>query len=109
MNQHTRTVIFTTAGLLLLAGAILHFTQWFYAPYLFAVGAAGIAVSYFTLPTQEMDFRQKRLHRYNIIAGLLMILSSGLMFSERKEWVLCLTIAAIMQVYAAFVSPSKDK
>lgn len=37
------------AGLLILAGAVLFLTKWFLAPYLFAVGAAGMAVCFLTL------------------------------------------------------------
>lgn len=107
MNSRTRTIIFNLAALAVLAGATLQLIHWMFAPYLFAGGAAGIAVCYLTLPTKEFDFRERRLHRYNIFAGLLMILASGMMFSDRKEWVLCLTIAAILQLYTAFVSPKK--
>ena len=96
------------AGLLILAGAVLFLTKWFLAPYLFAVGAAGVAVSYLTMPTKEMDFRRRRLHRYNIFAGLLCIFASALMFSGRKEWVICLTISALLQLYTAFVAPKKE-
>jgi len=109
MNQQTRTIVFYIAAILVLAGAFLHFYQWMFAPYLFAVGAAGLAVSYFTLSTKDMDFRTKRLHNFNVIAGILMILASGLMFANKKEWVLCLTIAALLQLYSAFVTPRKKE
>ena len=59
------------AGLLILAGAVLFLTKWFLAPYLFAVGAAGMAVCFLTLPTKDMEFRERRLHRFNIIASVL--------------------------------------
>ena len=108
MNQKARTIIFNIAGLLILAGAVSFLTKWFLAPYLFAVGAAGIAVSYLTMPTQDMNFRRRRLHRYNIFAGLLCIFASALMFSGRKEWMICLTISALLQLYTAFVTPKKE-
>ena len=54
MNQKARTIIFNMAGLLILAGAVLFLTKWFLAPYLFAVGAAGMAVCFLTLPTKDM-------------------------------------------------------
>lgn len=107
MNQKVRTILFNIAAVLVLAGAGLYLTQWVLAPYLFAVGAAGIAVSYLTLPVRDLDFRRRRLHRFNVFAGLLMIIASGLMFSHRTEWVLCLTISAILQVYTAFVTPKE--
>ena len=58
MNQQIRSIIFGVAGLLVLAGAILFLTHWAVAPYLFAVGAAGIAVCYLTLPVKDLDFRR---------------------------------------------------
>ena len=107
MNQQIRSIIFGVAGLLVLAGAILFLTHWAVAPYLFAVGAAGIAVCYLTLPVKDLDFRRRRLHRFNVFAGLLMIVSSGFMFNNRTEWILCLSVAAILQVYTAFVTPKE--
>lgn len=109
MNQRTRPIIFNISGLLVLAGAILYLTQWMFAPYLFAAGAAGIAICYLTTSTKEMDFRNRRLHRSNVIAGILMICASGFMFKHRTEWILCLTISAILQLYTAFVSSKKQK
>ncbi len=109
MNENTRTTIYYLAAICLLIGAILHFIGWFFAPYLFAIGAAGLSVCYITYPTLDMNFRQKRLHRNNIFAGLLMILSSGLMFADRKEWIPCLTIAAVLQIYSAFATPNKKE
>ena len=73
MNEKARTIVFNISALLLLAGAGLYLALPVAAPYLFAVGAAGIAVSYLTMPTQDMNFRRRRLHRYNIFAGLLCI------------------------------------
>ena len=63
MNQQIRSIIFGVAGLLVLAGAVLFLTHWAVAPYLFAAGAAGIAVCYLTLPVKDLDFRRRRLHR----------------------------------------------
>ena len=102
-----KSIIFIITGLLLLAGAILYFPYPGIAPYLFAVGTAGIAIHYLTIPVTNLDFRGRRLHRFNIIASLLMIVASGLMFNERKEWILCLSIAAILQLYTAFVTPKQ--
>ena len=56
---------------------------------------------------KELDFRRRRLHRFNVFAGLLMIVSSGFMFNNRTEWILCLSVAAILQVYTAFVTPKE--
>ncbi len=107
MNPQLRTLIFNFSALLVLAGAVLFLTNIHIAPYLFAVGAAGIAICHFTLPTKNMDFRRRRLHIFNVIASLLMIVSSSFMFMNRNEWILCLSIAALLQVYTAFVMPKE--
>lgn len=109
MNNRFRTILFDVAASLVLLGATLYVSDSHIAPYLFAVGAAGVCVCYLTLPVKNLNFRQKRLHRFNVLAGLLMICASGLMFDGRKEWIICLCIAAILQVYTAFVSGDKKK
>ena len=103
-----RTILFAVSACLVLAGAVLYLTQWQVAPYLFAVGAAGIAVNYLTTPVGDLDFRSRRLHRFNVMAGFLMVVASGFQFNGRKEWVICLFIAAILQLYTAFASPKKE-
>lgn len=103
-----RTILFVVSACLVLAGAALYLTQWTVAPYLFAVGAAGIAVNYLTTPVGDLDFRGRRLHRFNVMAGFLMVVASGFQFNGRKEWIICLLIAAILQLYTAFVSPKKE-
>ena len=62
MNEKARTIVFNISALLLLAGAGLYLALPVAAPYLFAVGAAGITVCYLTMPTKDMDFRGRRLH-----------------------------------------------
>lgn len=109
MNTQSRTIIYAISALMLLAGAILYHFQLYIAPYLFALGAAGITVCYLTISVKQMPFRQKRLHKYNVMAGLLTVFASALMFADRKEWLICLTIAAIFQLYTAFVTPKETQ
>lgn len=108
MNQHVRTSIYNFSAIMVVISAALYLTHWIYAPYLFALGTAGVTISYLTTPYRQLDFRRRRLHRLNIIAGVLMIAASSLMFKHRTEWILCLSIAAFLQLYTAFVTP-KDK
>lgn len=107
MNKQIRTTIYNFSEILVLTGTILYLTQWIYAPYVFAFGSAGICLSYLTAPYQVLDFRRRRLHRFNIFAGILMLASSAFMFKHRTEWILCLSIAALLQVYTAFVTPKE--
>lgn len=108
MNTQIRTIIYCVSAILVVVGAFLHFYTWEPAPYLFAVGAAGIAVCYMTISPKNMPFRKRRLNTFNVIAGLLLIVASGMMFAEQKEWVICLTISALLQLYTAFVTPKEE-
>lgn len=108
MNPQTRVTVYNFSAILVLASTVLFLTKWMYAPYLFALGTAGIAVCYLTAPYKQLDFRRRRLHRFNIIAGILMILASAFMFKNRTEWILCLSISAMLQLYTAFVTPKNN-
>jgi TRAP-type uncharacterized transport system fused permease subunit len=105
MNRPIRTILFHFSGLFLLAGAALYLTQLHLASYLFAMGAAGVAVCHLTAPVKHLSVRLRRLQTFNVIAGLLMVVASVFMFRQQNEWILCLTIAAVLQLYTAFVAP----
>ena len=84
-------------------------SKFSYSPFSkFAVGAAGYTLVQLTIRNTDMNFRQKRLHRFNIFSGMLCIAASALMFNDRKEWLVCLTIAVILQLYTAFVMPKAE-
>jgi hypothetical protein len=103
MDQRIRTLVFKCSAILLLAGAAFYITNIFFAPYLFAAGAAGIALCHLTTPVKHLETRLRRLQTFHVIAGLLMLVASVYMFKRQNEWILCLTIAAILQLYATFV------
>lgn len=107
MNTKIRTIVFNIAAVLLIIGAMLYMKLPTVAAYIFSVGSAGLAVCYLTFPTKDLTIREKRLHRFNILAALLCVFASSLMFMNRKEWIICVAIAAIFQLYSAFVTPKK--
>ena len=109
MNQQIRNYIFMISGTLVLTGAMLFITHWIYAPYVFAIGAAGVAVCFMTVQYKNLGFRRRRLHRINVMAGVSIVASSVLMFKERMEWVVFLFIAALLILYTSFVSPRADE
>ena len=109
MNRQIRNYIFMFSAILTLAGAALFITDRVYAPYVFAIGAAGIAVCFMTAPYKDIGFRRRRLHRMNVMAGVSMVASSVMMFKERMEWVVFLLISSILILYTSLVSPRKDE
>jgi hypothetical protein len=107
MSQQIRTLLFNFSALLVLLGATLFATKFFFAPYLFAVGSAGIAICQLTTPVKDMDYRRRRLQIFNVIAGLLLVVASSFMFMDRNEWILCVAIAALLLLYTSFVTPGE--
>ncbi|MDR2472770.1 MAG: hypothetical protein LBD53_04285 [Tannerella sp.] len=98
MNKQRDFFLYLSATLVLL-GAVLYLSHWFYVPYIFAVGAAGVALVFLTTPTANLDFRQKRLHRINVFAGISLVASSVFMFRGETSWVVFLLIAALLMFY----------
>ncbi|MGL5894544.1 MAG: hypothetical protein ACRCZM_08020 [Bacteroidales bacterium] len=82
--------------------------KWEATPYIFAVGAAGVAVSHLTNKYKGTNLRKKRLHGTLGLAGLILVLSSYFMFKGMSEWIICLLISAVLHLYVSFVMPSDN-
>ena len=105
MNNKTRNTIFLLSAICVLIAAALYITGWFAVPYIFALGAAGIAVCRLTFRYEGTNFRLKRLYRMETLSALLLVAASYFMFKTRTEWILLLTVAAILQLYTAILIP----
>lgn len=103
MNEKLKNYLFyLCAGALVLA-ALLYSTNWKYATYLYAVASAGVALYYMTTPYRGENKRIRRLHGYLVFAGLLLVASSWFMFKGRQEWLICLLLSAVFQLYVVVV------
>jgi Ca2+/Na+ antiporter len=91
-----------------LAGAVFYLSHQIYAPYLFALGAVGITICYMTAPYKTLSYRMRRLSRMNVFAGIVMIAASVFMFKQQMEWVVCLLVSAMLQLYTSFVMKDKE-
>lgn len=95
-------------AVLTLVGAMLQITRWEFSPYLYILGAFLFAY------TQVMDRYEgknliiRRLRRQQILGAALLVFAGVLMLvTHNNEWVLCLTIAAIIELYTAFRIPNE--
>jgi TRAP-type uncharacterized transport system fused permease subunit len=104
-----RNYFFILSGFLLLVGAIAYLPHWYYAPYLYAIGAAGVTVSFMTAQYHGLNFRERRLHRINVIASVMIVISSFFMFRAHNGWVVFLLIAALLMLYTSFIKTEKKK
>ena len=94
---------------MLLAGAMLQITRWELSPYIYTVGAVLFAYVQVMMGRYEgKNLIIRRLRRQQIIGAALLVFAGVLMFtSKRNEWIVCLTIAAVLQLYTAYRIPSE--
>ena len=95
-------------AVLLLVGAILQITRWELSPILYTIGAVMFAYVQVMSRYEGKNLVVRRLRRQQILGAVLLVFAGVLMFITRhNEWVLCLTVAAILELYTAFRIPSE--
>ncbi len=107
-------IIATAGGILLLAGAALQITRWVAAPYIYMAGALMFGyVQVAEARYEGQNFIIRRLRRQQVFGAVALVIAGVLMFTmHRNEWVVCLCIAAVFELYTAFRLPQeleKDK
>ena len=108
MNK-TYSLIQMVGAVLLLVGAMLQITHWALSPYIYTLGAVLFAYVQVVMSRYEgKNLIIRRLRRQQIIGAALLVFAGVLMFtSKRNEWIVCLTIAAVPQLYTAYRIPSE--
>ena len=97
-----------TGAVLLLVGAMLQITRWELSPVIYTIGAVMFAYVQVMSRYGGKNLVIRRLRRQQILGAVLLVFAGVLMFVTRhNEWVLCLTIAAILELYTAFRIPSE--
>jgi hypothetical protein len=109
MKQIIPALLFVGA-VLVLVGAAVYITGWIYAPYIYTVGACMVALAQISSPSPVKTFAVKRLWRQQIIGALLLIVAGAFMLTTHgNEWIVCMTIAALIELYTAIRIPQEEK
>ena len=102
------TVVQVVGAVLLLVGAMLQITRWELSPYIYKVGAVMFAYVQVMSRYEGQNLIVRRLRRQQVLGAVLLVFAGVLMFVTRhNEWVLCLSAAAVLQLYTAFRIPSE--
>lgn len=102
------TVIQMVGALLLLVGAMLQITRWEGASYIYTLGAVMFSYVQVMNRYEGKNLIVRRLSRQQILGAMLLVIAGVLMFVTRhNEWILCLTIAAVLELYTAFRIPAE--
>ena len=115
MSQLTKiqNLIFQLGGILLIVGAALYMAVPHVAFYIFAVGVLAFGCMQMLQRYEGGNFIIRRLRRQQLL-GVLSLLASGCCmfmqtfrvgFAIRNEWVVFLTIGAILELWTAFRIP----
>ena len=104
----TYQIIQGVGAVLLLVGAMLQITHSDYSPIIYTIGAVLFAYAQVMCRYEGKNLIIRRLRRQQILASVLFVFTGVLMFvTKHNEWILCLTIAAILELYTAFRIPSE--
>ena len=104
------SAIATVGAVALLLGAALQITQLAWAPYLYLIGAIMFAYVHVMSGYEGKNIIIRRLRRQQIIGATLLVVAGVMMILwKRNEWVVCLTIAAVLEMYTAFRIPQEEE
>ena len=104
------SAIATVGAVALLLGAALQITQLAWAPYLYLIGAIMFAYVQVMNGYEGKNIIIGRLRRQQIIGATLLVVAGVMMILwKRNEWVVCLTIAAVLEMYTAFRIPQEEE
>ena len=104
------SAIATVGAVALLLGAALQITQLAWAPYLYLIGAIMFAYVQVMSGFEGKNIIIRRLRRLQIIGATLLVVAGVMMILwKRNEWVVCLTIAAVLEMYTVFRIPQEEE
>ena len=97
-----------TGAVMALVGAALQITRWEFSPYIYIVGAVLFAYTQVMDRYDGKNLIVRRLRRQQILGAVLLVFAGVLMLvTHNNEWILCLTVAAILELYTAFRIPNE--
>ena len=100
--------IYILGGILLVAGAALYITRWAWVPYMYITGSFMFAAMQMLDRYTGKNFILLRLRRQQILGAIALMLAGVLMFAcKHNEWILCLLVGCIFELYTAFRIPQE--
>lgn len=101
--------LFVVGAVMALAGAVVYVTGWIYAPYIYTIGAGFVALAQINTPPKVKSRNLKRLRIQQIFGAIALVLTGAFMLTTHgNEWIACLSIAAILELYTAFRIPQEE-
>lgn len=104
-------IIAVAGAVVLFVGLILQFVKFEYAPYIYIVGALMFGwIQAKTGRNFGKNIVLRRLKRQQLIGAMLLVIAGVMMIVwHHNEWILCLSVAAVLELYTAYRIPYEEK
>ena len=107
--KHFLPACFVVGAIMVLFGALVYVTGWELTPYIYTVGATLVALAQINSPSSSRRVAVKRLRRQQMFGALVLVLTGAFMlFTHGNEWIVSLTVAAILELYTAIRIPQEE-
>ena len=103
---------FAVGAVMSLAGAVSYITKWPLAPYIFMVGSLLVAVAQIFSKSayDSVNIRRLRRRRQQVLGALLLVATGPLMiFMHGNEWIVTLTLAAVIELFTSIRLPQEEE
>ena len=98
--------IYILGGILLVAGAALYITRWAWVPYMYITGSFMFAAMQMLDRYTGKNLVLRRLRRQQLLGAIALMLAGVLMLAcKHNEWILCLLVGCLVELYTAFRIP----
>lgn len=109
MNKSFLSALTATGAVMLLTGAAVYITGWPLSPYVYTIGAILFASARWLTP-HGVNTNIRRLRRQQDLGALLLVAAGVCMLLTRgNEWIVCLTLAAVIELYTSFRIPQEER
>lgn len=96
-------------AVVLFIGLVLQFVKLEWAPYIYLLGACLFAYVQLISEYKGSNVVIRRLRRQQILGAMLLVLTGVVMLLwKRNEWIVCLTVSAVLELYTAFRIPQEE-
>ena len=96
-------------AIVLFVGLALQLVKLAWAPYVYLAGACLFAYVQLVADYKGKNIIIRRLRRQQLLGAMLLVLTGVIMLLwKRNEWIVCLTVAAVLELYTAFRIPQEE-
>lgn len=100
--------IYMLGGILLVLGAALYITKWSWAPYIYILGSFMFGAMQMMDRYTGTNWILRRLRRQQIFGAImLMVTGVAMLVTKHNEWIICLLVGCLLQLYTAFRIPQE--